>query len=77
MKIKVKVKANAGEQGVEKISSELFSEEGFEGLYFVKLKSSAEEGKANLELVKLLGKYFGREVKITSGFRSRNKIVEV
>ena len=77
MKIKIKVKPNAGEQGVEKISSELFSEEGFEGLYFVKLKSSAEEGKANLELIKLLSKYFGREVKITSGFTSKMKIVEV
>lgn len=77
MKIKIKVKTNAGEQGVEKISSELFSEEGFEGLYFVKLKSSAEEGKANLELVKLLTKHFGREVKIISGFRSTRKIVHV
>ena len=58
MKIRVKVKPNAGEQGVERISDELFSEKGFEGLYFVKLKSSAEDGKANLELIKLLNKYF-------------------
>jgi len=77
MKIKVKVRANAGEQNVEKISSELFSEEGFCGLYFVKLKSSAEGGRANLELVKILSKYFGKEVKIKSGFTSRMKIVEV
>ena len=77
MKIKIKVKPNSGEQSVEKISPELFSEEGFEGLYFVKLKSSAEEGKANLELVKILTKYFKKEIKIKSGFTSRNKIVEV
>jgi uncharacterized protein (TIGR00251 family) len=77
MKIKVKVKTNSGEQVVEKISKDLFFEEGFEALYFVKLKSSAEGGKANLELVKLLSKYFGKEVKIKSGFSSRMKIVEV
>jgi len=94
MKIKVKVKPNAGEQSVEKISPELYSENGFEGLYFVKLKSFAREGEANLELIKLLTKYFNtqgctpkdfqgksllraREVRIKSGFTSRNKIVEI
>ena len=77
MKIKVKIKLNAEEQSVEKISPELFSEEGFEGLYFVKLKSLAEDGRANLELVKVLSKYFSSEVKIKSGFTSRKKIIEV
>lgn len=77
MKIKVKVRPSAGEQGVEKVPESLFSEEGFEGLYFVKLKSSAEGGKANLELVKVLSKFFGKDVKIRSGFTSRMKIVEV
>jgi uncharacterized protein (TIGR00251 family) len=77
VKIKIKVKPNSGKQSVEKISPELFSEEGFEGLYFVKLKSSTEEGKANLELIKILTKYFEREVKIKSGFTSRKKIIEV
>jgi len=67
MKIKIKVKASAREQKVEKV----------EDFYYVRLKSKPEEGKANLELVKLLKKYFGREVKIKSGFSSRNKIVEV
>ena len=77
MKIKIKVKVNAGEQSVEKISPELFLEEGFEGLYFVKLKSSAEGGKANLELIKVLTKYFDQAVKIKSGFTSKRKIIEV
>jgi len=77
MKIRVKIKPNSEEQSVEKISPDLFSEEGFEGLYFVKLKSLAEDGRANLELVKVLSKYFGTEVKIKSGFTSRKKIVEV
>ncbi len=77
MLIKIKVKPNSSEQSVERISSELFSEKGYEGLYLVRLKSSAEEGKANLELIKVLSKYFGREVKIKRGFTSRNKVVEI
>ncbi len=77
MIIRVKVKTNSREQGIEKISPELFSEEGCEGLYFVKLKSPPNEGKANLELIKLLTKYFGKRVKIKSGFTSRMKVIEV
>lgn len=77
MLIKVKVKPHAGEQSVEKISDELFAEEGYEGLYFVRLKSAADEGKANLELVKVLSKFFGKDVKIKSGFTSRMKVVQV
>jgi len=77
MIIKVKVKANANEQSVEKISPELFSEEGYEGFYFVKLKSHPEKGEANLELLKLLKKHFGKDVKIKSGFTSRMKVVEI
>lgn len=77
MKIQVKVKPNSNVQSIEKISPELFSEEDYEGFYLVRLKSSAEEGKANLELVKVLKKYFGKEVQIKSGFTSRMKIVEI
>ena len=77
MLIKVKVKTNSNKESVEKISPELFSEEGYEGLYFVKLKSSPEGGKANLELLKVLTRYFKKEVKIKSGFTSREKVVEV
>jgi uncharacterized protein (TIGR00251 family) len=67
MIINVKVKPNSREQVVEKKDSE----------YTVKLKSVPEDGKANIELLKLLKKYFGREVKIKSGFTSRKKRVEV
>lgn len=77
MLIKVKVKPKAGEQSVERISPRLFSEEGFEALYFVKLKAVPLGGMANIELLKLLKKYFGRDVRIRSGFTSRDKIVEV
>ena len=67
MKIKIKVKPNSGEQSVQKKGDE----------YLVKLKSSPENNKANLELLKVLKKYFGKEVKIKSGFTSRKKIVEI
>lgn len=67
MKIKIKVKPNSGEQSVNKK----------EDFYIVKLKSAPENNKANLELVKLLRKYFKKQVKIKSGFSSRDKIVEL
>jgi len=67
MKIKVKVKPNSKEQSIEKK----------ENCYLVKLKSPPKDNKANLELIKLLKKHFKKEVKITSGFTSRNKIVEL
>ena len=77
MLIKVKVKSRAGEQSVERIPPRLFRENGFEALYFVKLKAPPIGGGANIELLKLLKKYFGREVKIKSGFTSGDKIIEV
>ena len=45
--------------------------------YSVSLKSSARKGKANYELVKILSNYFGCRVRIVSGFKSKNKIVEI
>ena len=77
MIIKVKVNPSSNEQSVEKISPELFKEEGYEGLYYIKLKSSPQGGKANLELLKILKRYFKKEVKIKSGYTSRLKIVEI
>jgi len=77
MKIKIKVKTNAPENDIEKISSELFNEDGYEGLYYVKLKASPQGGKANMELLKVLTKYFKKEVKIKSGYTSRDKVIEV
>ncbi|HKL23992.1 MAG TPA: DUF167 domain-containing protein [Candidatus Nanoarchaeia archaeon] len=77
MLIKVKVKPNAGEQRVERLSDDLHSEKGIEGFYFVKLKSSPEGNKANIELIKLLSKSFDSEVKIKKGYTSRWKTVEV
>lgn len=77
MRIKVRVKTNASGQSVEKISPNLYSEKGFEGFYFARLKAPPEHGKANMELIKILTQHFRRPVRIKAGFTSRDKIVEI
>ena len=68
MKMKIKVHVGSSKEEIRKINDEN---------YEIWLKESAVDNKANLKLIKILKKYFGREVKIKSGFTSRNKIVEV
>ena len=67
MKIRIKVKPNSGKQ-------EIIKKQDF---YLAYLKSSPENNKANIELLKLLKRHFKKEVKIKSGFTSRNKIIEL
>jgi uncharacterized protein (TIGR00251 family) len=67
MIIKIKVHPNSDRQEFVKKDEN----------YKVYLKSAPVDNKANIELVKLLKKHFGKSVKIKSGFTSRNKIVEV
>jgi len=67
MKIKVKVKPGSGRSEVV--------EEG--RVLRISLKSNAEDNKANLELIKLLKKYFKKDIKIIKGLKSRDKIVEI
>jgi uncharacterized protein len=48
--------------------------------FIVKVKEPPKEGKANQAVIKLLAEHFGvprSRVRILSGFRSKNKIVEV
>lgn len=45
--------------------------------YKVYLKKPAEDGKANIELLKMLKKHFKVDVKIVRGLKNRNKIVEI
>ena len=70
MKIQVKVKPNSRTE-----------ELGREGdSFIVKVKEPPKEGKANRAVIKLLAQHFGvpqSQVRILSGFRSRNKVVEV
>ena len=67
MKIKVRVKPNSGKSGVVRGGEK----------YLVFLKSSPEENKANIELVKLLSKYLKKKVEIKSGLKSKIKILEI
>lgn len=68
MLLKIKVHTNTSQIKVQKIND-------FE--YEVWVMKKPENNKANLELVKLLKKYFKKDVKIKSGFTSRNKVIEI
>ena len=71
MKIFVKAKPNSREEKVEKID---------ENNYVVSVKEPPIKGKANEAIRNALAVYFktgSSRVKITSGFSSRNKIVEI
>ena len=86
MFIKVKVKPSSGRQYPKhpkgckppkggKGHKEIEKKEDY---YLVHLKSPAEDNKANIELLKILQKYFkNKEVKIKSGLTSRNKLIEI
>jgi uncharacterized protein (TIGR00251 family) len=70
MKIQVKVKPSS--------KTEDISREGYS--FIVKVKEPPREGKANQAVIKLLAEHFGvpqSQVRILSGFRSRNKVIEV
>lgn len=45
--------------------------------YLIKIKAMPKDNKANIELVKFLSKVLKKRVKIKSGFKSREKIIEV
>jgi uncharacterized protein (TIGR00251 family) len=70
MKIQVKVKPGS--------KTEELRREG--DSFIVRVKEPPKEGKANKAVIKLLAEHFGvsqSQVRILSGFRSRNKIIEV
>jgi len=70
MKIQVKVKPNSRTEEV--------SQEG--ASFIIKVKEPPKEGKANQAVIKLLARHFGvsqSQVRILSGFRSKNKVIEV
>jgi len=70
MKIQVKVKPNS--------RSEEVSREG--DSFIIKVKEPPREGKANQAVIRLLAEHFGvpkSQVRILSGFRGKNKVIEV
>jgi len=70
MRIQVRVKPNSRTEEV--------SQEG--DSFIVKVKEPPKEGKANQAVIKLLAEHFGvamSRVRILSGLKSKNKVVEV
>lgn len=67
MILKIKAKPNSKKQKIVQK----------ENYYEVHLKSAPENNKANMELTKLLQKYFKKEIRIKSGFTSKNKFIEI
>ncbi|MBL7056617.1 DUF167 domain-containing protein [Candidatus Woesearchaeota archaeon] len=45
--------------------------------YKINIKEKAEDNKANKELIKFLSKKLKKSVKIVSGLKSRNKIIQI
>lgn len=68
MKIKIKVHTSTSQEKIERISDKE---------YEIWIKEKPVKGKANKELLKLLKKYFNKEVEIVSGESSKNKIINV
>jgi uncharacterized protein (TIGR00251 family) len=70
MKIRAKVIPNSKTEEVVKEGDR----------FLVRVKEPAKEGKANRAVIKLLAGHFGvsqRQVVISSGVGSRNKVIEV
>jgi uncharacterized protein (TIGR00251 family) len=63
MRIEVKVKTNSGR-------SEIVED-------VVYVKAQPENGKANIEVVKLFTKKFKKPAKIVKGFTSKKKVIEI
>ncbi|MFH1311357.1 MAG: DUF167 domain-containing protein [Nanoarchaeota archaeon] len=68
MIIKLKAHPNAKKQALKKLD---------DNNYEIWIKKKPIENKANIELIKLLQKYFKKQVNIKSGLTSRNKIIEI
>lgn len=71
MKFFVKVKPKAKREKIEKINDNHF---------VIKVKEPAERGKANQAVIKIFAEYFKvspSQVVISSGLKSKNKILEI
>ena len=66
--LKIKLHPASSQEKIEKINEEE---------YEVWIGEKPIDGKANEELVKVLKKYFKKQVKIVHGLKSREKIVEI
>ena len=69
-KFKVRIKTNS-------IKNQIVGYDEANKIYRINLKAKPIEGEANKELIKFLSKELKRNVRIFSGFRSKEKIIEV
>ncbi|MEM2856239.1 MAG: DUF167 family protein [Candidatus Nitrosocaldaceae archaeon] len=67
MMLKIRVISSSKEESV--------TEE--DGVIIVKVRAKAEKNKANMAVVKLLEKYYGKRVRIVYGMKSKDKMVEI
>lgn len=67
-RITIDVKTSSRQEGVEEIG---------ENHYIVRVRAPRKKGKANMSVVKILKRHFGRPVFIISGHTSTRKIVEI
>ncbi|MDP4007513.1 MAG: DUF167 domain-containing protein [bacterium] len=68
MKIFVKAKPGANKEYIKKIS---------ETNFVIEVTEPPKKGKANKAIVRVLKEYFGKEVRLVSGFASRQKVFEI
>lgn len=69
-KFKVIVKPNSKENKIIEFNKD-------SNTYKIQIKAKPEDNKANIELIKFLSKELKKKVRIASGFRSKEKIVEI
>ena len=67
--LKIKIHPSSSQEKIEEIEKDK--------KYEVWMREKPIDGKANEELVKVLKKYFKKQVKIIHGLKSREKVVEV
>ena len=69
VRINVKAKPNSREAGIEEIQP---------GEFVVSVKEPPVQGRANAAIIKALQEYFHTSnIRIVSGYTSRNKVIEV
>jgi uncharacterized protein (TIGR00251 family) len=69
MQLKIKLHPASSQEKIEEVEKDKE--------YEVWIREKPIDGKANEELIKVLKKYFKKQVKIISGFNSRKKIVDI
>lgn len=67
MKLKIKVSTKKNKFSIIKKDE----------ILLVDVKSNPENGKAKLEIIKKIKKKFKKEVRIVSGHKSKNKVIEI